>query len=138
MTLTTPLPTAWAHLPNAKHIDRVLVSLKEHPEKWKAARDAAWRQTAWSEACNAAYTAAQSTERIAARHASQNAAWGAARESVWGAGRSAIAALVAWDDCAYMLGLPEDALKVLRGVGNDQAILLSAAASVLNLLKETS
>ena len=30
--------TAWAHLPNAPHIDRVLADLKDRPEHW----DAAW------------------------------------------------------------------------------------------------
>ena len=134
MTLTTPLPTAWAHLPNAGHIDSVLANLKEHPEKWKAARYAAWRQTAWAAAWHAAYTAAQSTAKIVAWHASQNAAWGAARDSVWGAGRSAIAALIAWDDCAHMLDLAEATLSELRAAGNHPAILLSTAASVL---KET-
>ena len=40
------MTTAWAHLPNATHIDRVLADLKQHPERWRAAwgaaRDAAW------------------------------------------------------------------------------------------------
>ena len=34
--------TAWAHLPNAAHIDQVLAHLKAHPEKWTAAWSAAW------------------------------------------------------------------------------------------------
>jgi hypothetical protein len=94
--------TAWAHLPNAKDIDRVLASLAAHPQKWRAA---------WDAARNAA--------RAAARDAARGALW------------DAIAALIAWDDCAYMLELPEDELKILRAAGNEQAILLSAAAKVL-------
>ena len=43
-------------------------------------------------------------------------------------------ALIAWDDCAYMLDLPEDTLSELRAVGNQPALLLSVAA---NVLKET-
>jgi hypothetical protein len=43
--------TAWSHLPNAKHIDRVLASLAANPEKWDAARyaarDAAWDEIFW-------------------------------------------------------------------------------------------
>ena len=122
--------TAWAHLPNAAHIDRVLASMKKNPEKWSTARgltaDAAWdgaREAAWDVAGSAALDAV----RDAARDAVRNTAW----YTSW----DAILALVAWDDCAYMLELPEDALKVLRAVGNEQAILLSAAA---NALKETS
>ena len=33
--------TKWSHLPNAMHIDRILASVKEHPEVWDAARHAA-------------------------------------------------------------------------------------------------
>ena len=33
---------AWSHLPNAAVIDEVLESLKNHPEAWGAAQDAAW------------------------------------------------------------------------------------------------
>jgi hypothetical protein len=35
--------------------------------------------------------------------------------------------LVAWDDCAYILGLPADAVKVLAACGNQPAILLYPA-----------
>ena len=125
--------TAWAHLPNAKHIDRVLASLKAHPKKWKAARGGAWSAVyieARVEAWNAAWNAAQTAARVEAR----GAARGAARDTAWDA-ITALIALVAWDDCAYMLELPEDALKLLRAVGNEQALLLFGAA---NILKETS
>ena len=35
------MSNAWDHLPNAKHIDKVLVHAKTYPEKW----DAAWVAT---------------------------------------------------------------------------------------------
>ena len=38
--------TAWAHLPNAKHIDAVLADARKRPGAWDAARDAA-RDAAW-------------------------------------------------------------------------------------------
>ena len=122
--------TAWAHLPNAKHIDRILVSLAAHPDKWEAAQTETQTETqtaAWTAAWDAAYIEA----RNAARTVAQTAAWSAS----WTSARGAISALIAWDDCAYMLELPEDALKLLRAVGNEQALLLSAAAKIL---KETS
>ena len=154
--------TAWAHLPNAAHIDRMLASVKKNPERWSTARDmthdAAWdeaRQAAWDVARGALGGALGGEARHkawdaawdAAWNAVQGAVWGAARDGVkpisrdeawnaaWHAARGTVLALIAWDDCAYILELPEDALKVLRAVGNHQAILLSAAA---HALRETS
>ena len=106
--------TPWAHLPNAVHIDRILGSLEAHPEKW-------------SEAWSAAHTAADG-----ARSEAWSEAWSAV--VAWDdavVAQDAVAALVAWDDCAYMLDIPEDALKVLRAVGSQPAVLLSVAAKVL-------
>ena len=117
---------AWAHLPNAVHIDRVIASVKENPEKWSAAHTAA-RDAAW----DAAYTAARSAARSAALLAAYTAAWDAAYTVAYTVAWGAIVALVAWDDCAYMLDMPEDALKVLRAVGSQPAVLLSVAAKVL-------
>jgi len=121
---------AWAHLPNAVHIDRVIASVKENPEKWSAAHTAA-HTAAW----NAAYTAARSeawdAARSAARSAARTAAYTAAYTVAYTVAWGAIVALVAWDDCAYMLDMPEDALKVLRAVGSQPAVLLSVAAKVL-------
>ena len=126
--------TAWAHLPNAAHIDRVLASMKKNPEKWSAAWDAAGN-AAWDAAGDAAWDAAWDAAEGAAGGAAGGAVLEAALDEAWDAAGGAILALVAWDDCAYMLELPEDALKVLRAVGNEQAILLSAAA---HALRETS
>jgi|AntAceMinimDraft_13_1070369.scaffolds.fasta_scaffold131026_1 hypothetical protein len=129
--MRTEIP--WAHLPNAVHIDRILASVKENPEKWDAARSArSAARDAYTAARSAAYTAARSAARIAA----YTAAYTAARSAVvaWEdavVAQDAVAALVAWDDCAYMLDMPEDALKVLRAVGSQPAVLLSVAAKVL-------
>jgi len=151
--------TAWAHLPNAGHIDRVLASLETNPEKWTAAqtgehyaanieawyeawetaRDAAW-DSAWYEAWDAAV---RSAARDRAWEKANGIAWPAAlasaRDRAWekavDKATGAILALIAWDDCAIMLDLSEDALKLLRAVGDEQALLLSVAAKVL---KETS
>ena len=111
--------TPWAHLPNAVHIDCVIASLEANPEKWSKA----WSK-AWSGAWDAAYTAADG-----ARSEAWDAAYTAARSAA--AAQDAVAALVAWDDCAYMLDMPEDALKVLCAVGSQPAVLLSVAAKVL-------
>ena len=51
MTMTAE--TAWAHLPNARHIDAVLADVKARPEAWDAAWDAV-RDAAWDAARDAA------------------------------------------------------------------------------------
>ena len=106
--------TAWAHLPNAAHIDRVLAHLKQHSERWSAAWD---------------------TSRGAAWDAAWDAAWGAAWDAARGAARGAIAALVAWDDCAYLLDQAPDFLRAQTNlVGDHRAILLLPAVIAM---KET-
>ena len=93
------MTTAWARLPNAEHIDRVLAHLKAHPDRWSAAWDAAWD---------------------------------AARGAAWGAARGAILALVAWDDCAYILDLPSGAVRLMCAVNNHKAILLYPAVLAMS------
>jgi len=110
--------TAWAHLPNSKHIDWVLASAKAHPKKWAAAYDAACdeaRKAAWD-----AFDAA----RTAACDAGRNAAF------------DAIAALIAYDDCAYMIESDVDEIKILAILGDQKARLLLPACIVYNETKE--
>ena len=141
------MTTAWAHLPNAAHIDRVLVSLKDNPELWGTARDTAWdaawdaaRDAAWDAAWDAARGAAWGAARDAARDAAWGAAWGATRraardaaqDAAWDAARGAIAALIAWGDCGVFLDMPPDAVRLVAAVGNHPAILLLPAAIVFN------
>ena len=109
------ITTAWAHLPNARHIDAVLADVKARPEVWKAARDAA-RSAARSAAWDAARDAARSAGRSAARNAAGYAAWDAARDAAWDAAWDASLALIAWDSAADLLDLPADALRVLIDV----------------------
>ena len=110
-------PTAWAHLPNAAHIDEVLASLKAHPERWDAARDAAWG-AAWDAARDAAWGAARDAARDAAwdaaRDAAWDAAWGAARDAAWYAAWYAVAALIAYDDAGQFMKLPVEQLKAMH------------------------
>ena len=103
--------TAWAHLPNATHIDRVLAHLKQHPDRWEAAWEAA---------------------RGAARGAAWGAAWDAVRSAAWDAARGAaldaVAALIAWDDRAYLLDQTPELLQAqINLVGDHGAVLLLPA-----------
>ena len=128
MTTTTP----WAHLPNAVHINRVIASAKANPDHWAAAWDVV-RNAAWDVVRNAAWAEAWSTVQDAGRTAEYNAAWATAvRESV----RDAIIALIAYDDCAYMLDSDPGELAILAKFGDPRAILLLPACKAFHSLKE--
>jgi len=127
-------PTAWADLPNAKHIDRILADLKKNPDKWNAAwdaaRGAAWdaaRGAAWDAAWTAAWDAVWDATRDATRSAASDAAWTAART----AARGAILALIAYDDCAYLLDEKPEHVQMLGLLGNEKALLLYQACLAL-------
>lgn len=129
------IKTAWAHLPNAAHIDRILTDVKRRPEVWGAALDAVWnaaraaargaaldavRAAAWSAAGSAAGSAALD----AVRDAALDAAWGTAL----GTARGAILALIAWDDAALLLIVPVPTLRLLSDCGSHSATLMLPAA----------
>jgi len=100
--------SAWSHLPNAAHIDRVLASLKANPKIWEDA-DKAVSNVPWLSAWYAAWFAARNVARDAARNVARDAAWEAALDAAW----NPILALVAYDDAAKYLDLPLDQLKML-------------------------
>ena len=119
--------TAWNHLANAKHIDRVIASLKAHPEAWTAARwwardaaRAAAREAAQDAAWYAARDAAWYAARDAARYAAREAAW----EAAWRAARDAVLALIAWDHSAKFLDMTPDELKMWSILSEDPACIL--------------
>ena len=137
--------TAWAHLPNAQHIDAVLADVKARPKKWRsawdAARDAAltaaltatWdaaQDAAWAAARGAALTAAQD----AVRDAALTAAWDAARDTARAAAQAAIAALSTWDSSADLLECTPDVLRAMIDLAEPpvchQAVLLLPYAIV--------
>jgi hypothetical protein len=130
--------TAWDHLPTGRHIDQVLAALIANPEKWYVARDAAWyaalgasRDAAWYAAARgAAWDAAWTAAKAAA---AWDAAWGASRA----AARGAISALIAWDDCAYLLDSDVNALRIYAALGVPAAILLLPAVIAMETEKET-
>ena len=101
-------PTAWAHLPNAKHIDAVLADVKARPEVWAAAGPAAW-----AAAGRAMLEAARQAAQEAAREAIRAAAREAIRAVAWDAAWGPVVALIAWDSAADLLDLSADALRTL-------------------------
>ena len=131
------MTTKWAHLPNAKHIDRILESLKTNPDKWASV----WKHNvamdaAWDTARVAAWNAARDTARVAAWNAAWSAVRVAARVAAWNAAWDAIIALIAYDDCAYMLDSDPGELAILAKFGDPKAILLLPACDILSTIKE--
>ena len=139
-------PTAWADLPNAKHIDRILDDLKKNPDNWSDAgydarnatkndaRNAAWN-AAWdaiyNAVNNAAWTAAWDAAWDAARNAARDDAWYDARADARADARDAILALIAYDDCAYLLDEKPEHVQMLALLGNEKALLLYQACVAL-------
>jgi len=139
--------TEWSHLPNAKHIDWVNASLKANPGNWTAAwgatwtavRDAAWdeaRDEAWYVVCDAARTAAWYAAKGIVRGLKRDAIRAMARAAAMDAASDAILALIAYDDCAYMIESEVGELKIIAAFGNQQAILLLPACIAYNETKE--
>ena len=134
--------TAWAHLPNAVHIDRVIASVKAHRNQWAEA---------WSKVQDAGRTAEWWEVRVAAcnmvkkqgRNAIWDAAWDAtrdatrevARDASWNAAIDAIVALIAYDDCAYMLDSDPGELAILAKFCDPRAVLLLPACKAFHSLK---
>ena len=126
--------TAWADLPNAKHIDRILADLKKNPDNWYDARNAAWnaaRNAVRNDARNAAWNAAETAAWDAVRDAARGAAWNAAINAARTAARGAILALIAYDDCAYLLDEKPEHVQMLALLGNEKALLLYQACLAL-------
>ena len=125
--------TAWAHLPNAKHIDAVLADARKRPGAWDAARTAAQR-AAWDAARDAAWDAAWDAARDAAWDAAWDAARRAARTAARDAAWGAIAALVTWDSSADLLDCTPDVLRTMIDLAEPpvchQAALLLPSAIV--------
>jgi hypothetical protein len=120
--------SAWDHLPNAAHIDRVLASVKSHPKLWNQA-EAPHGVWAW----NLAWMQA----RDQARYQTGDQAWDQAGNQAGYQVRGAILALVAYDDCAKYLNLPIDQLEMIYQLSEHPAcLLLQPAVLVFEKEKE--
>ena len=138
----------WSYLPNAAHIDRILADLKANPDRWIAVVNSATYPDAYDAARTAIYTAAALaawTAALAAWTAARTAAWNAARDAAWraasaafayDAARTAILALIAYDDCAYLLNEKPEDVHMFALLGQPAAILLYPACLALSEQKE--
>ena len=128
------MTSAWDHLPNAAHIDRVLEAAKENHYLWEATWKATRAPLQITRDREAA--AASSAECVIVdnqeRYDAWTAAWNVAQDVLaW----DALLALCAYDDCAYMLDSDPGELAILAVFGNPGAILLLPACKAFHLLK---
>ena len=143
--------TAWSHLPNAKHIDRILSHFKSHTADWDAARDenmdesrsAAWRvakhvvegvniDAIWWAAHSALYDVTIRLGRAMTLTENWNPVWYHARHAAW----CTILALIAWDESAEYLNLSSKQVRIMALLGDNKAILLLPAVLVFEKSKE--
>jgi hypothetical protein len=133
----------WSHLPNAKHIDRIIESVKSHTKVWDATRDAtrdaafsaSWKAArVWDAACYAAYNAAQDAAQGVAQGAACSAvsiaAWDVTWNAAYYAARGSILALIAYDDAAKYLTMPSEQLKTWASLTEEPAAILLLPAVI--------
>ena len=124
--------SAWSHLPNAVHIDRVLASVNSHPEVWDQSMDQVSvqaRDQAWHQAWHQAWVQAWDQGRKQAR----DQVWYQVRHPA----RCSLLALITYDDSAKYLKLSIDQLQMLYHLTEHPAcLLLQPAAMVFAMERE--
>jgi len=131
---------AWSHLPNAKHIDRILACLRDHPSIFhrQIRRNADTLELEIS-AFTAAWIAVRDTQQL-----DRIKAWIAVRDAQRMRSRAetvawdAIAALIAWDHAGDLLKLPVEQVRVLGLLGNTAAILLYPTILTMEVARTVS
>ena len=132
--------TAWAHLPNAKHIDAVLADVRKRPEAWAAVvgatqarpRADAWDAAEWmlgGDKWTDLWSLGWGKGQYAVRHGVNVAAWGSNIKGAHGVTRTdriavaraaarstvvdAAIALSTWDSAADLLVCTPDVLRTM-------------------------
>ena len=123
---------AWSHLANAKHIDRIIAHAKANPKVWDAVQDERHpaRNAAWNAALGTAWDA------DATLGTAYDAACDAERDAAYVAAWDAILALVVWDRTGDLMDSPAEQVKVLAILGDQAAILLYPAIAAMETTQE--
>ena len=127
--------TAWAHLPNATHIARVIADVGQRPEAWVSAWSEAKAVTnpdAWCAAVDAAWNKASDAD--------MDVVWGAAVDAVMASTRDqtaidaawdAIYALIAWNESAALFDQPVSVVRARAATGfYAEALMLPATLAL--------
>ena len=132
--------TAWANLPNAVHIDRVVASALANPSQWVEARGVAQeavRAEVWCKAWSTVQDAGRSAEwwEVRAEVWAVRTEWATAWREAYETLQDALLALIAFDDCGYMLDSDPGELAIIAKFGNTKAVLLLSACKAFHSLK---
>lgn len=107
--------TTWSHIPNAVHIDQVLVDLNNHPAKFEVLKDSTW---------DVAYNGSWQSTWNAVKDSAWNSSWDPAKDQVGGAAWGAVLALVAYDDAGEYMTMPPRQALVWGELRGDPAYIL--------------
>lgn len=123
----------WSKLPNAIHIDCILNSIQS--EEWT---DAACISAASSITDTAALNQSWFKTLTLCRQDEREAIYDTYPLKFMESHRTmyvALVALIAWDDCAYLLECDAEHVKLLSALGNHAATLIYPAINILNKIK---
>lgn len=123
--------TTWAHLPNAKHIDRIIASIANNPAEWKAA----WEYTSYITSINVAFTEAYNATKNSDRCESWYAVTDAVKNISYSASTDAMLALIAYDLCGLLIDYSVEQLEMLHSLGTRGALLMIPMAKAFELIK---
>jgi hypothetical protein len=123
------MTTAWSHLPNAVHIDRIIAAVRSHPDVWVTAAAEISFAPAWTAAREASYAARREEAWCSAFSATATSTRGWTRINRVAPG-GAILALIAWDHSAKFLDMTVNELKMWTILSEDPAAILLLPAVV--------
>ena len=108
--------TAWAHLPNARHIDAVLADVRKRPEAWGTGGGGDYTAVALV-ACLREGIMQHSVVRHAAHNAAEQALlheeWATHRHNKWSEVTCVTDTLITWDSSADLLECTPDVLRAM-------------------------
>jgi hypothetical protein len=122
--------TAWSHLPNAEHIDRVLAHALLFPESWNLP----WSDE-FIDSLDEAMTTAQESNRDLVWQSAWQAPWVNRQNKTFPADslraiRACICTLIAYDDSSKYLNCSPEKLKMIISLTEDRAAILMLPAAV--------
>jgi hypothetical protein len=121
--------SAWSHLPNAVHIDRVLALIKSHPKLWDQAWSQVWNQ-AFDQVWHQAWYQVRDQAFMSAWYQASDQASSQASDQASDQAAAPLLALIAYDDCAKYLKLSIDQLQMLYHLTEHPACLLLQPAVI--------
>jgi hypothetical protein len=122
--------TPWSHLPNAKHIDRVVAHQKAYPEVWKHSLEIARRSstTLGSTPRHVAFDVVmEKANSIDGRYEVVDAWW---HTEYANHARGALLALIAYDDAGKYLSFSVEKLKMIIRLSEHPAAILLLLAVI--------